>query len=89
MKFASAWLPIDVDQLSRETMVKMIVDWLQGRGAYDYDEYTSKPPENCILNVAGNRESTADGMQDLVLAVIVDVLREVNPECRNFYPVAG
>jgi len=40
-----------------------------------------------LLDVAGSRESKADGLQDLVAAIMVDVLREVNPECARFYPL--
>jgi len=46
-----------------------------------------KPPAACVLNVAGNRESGADGIQNLVMAIMVDVLRTVNPECRGLYLV--
>ena len=67
-----------------------MVDWLEGRGAYEhYGYYAIKPPVNCDLNVAGSRESKADGIEDLVMAVIVDVLRQVNPECKGLYPVGG
>ena len=52
----------------------------------DRDEYTAQPPTQCVLNVAGSRESKADGIHDLVEAIIVDVLREVNPECGGLYP---
>ena len=81
------WLHIDVGHSSREQAVKSIVDWLQGRGEYDHDEYTAQPPAECLLNIAGSRESKADGMRDLVQAIVVDVLREVNDECRGLYPL--
>lgn len=36
-----------------------------------------------------SRESKADGIQDLVMAIMVDVIREVNPECKGLYPMDG
>ena len=46
-------------------------------------------PAGCVLNVAGNRESDADGLHLLVTAVMIDVLRAVHPQCQRFYPIAG
>lgn len=66
-----------------------IVAWLQWRGSYDHDEYVARPAAECVLNVAGSRESKADGMEDLAMAIMIDVLRAVNPECKGLYPVAG
>jgi hypothetical protein len=82
------WMHVDVD-LPRERIVRMVVDWLEGNGNYDHDEYIAQPPKECVLNVAGSRESKADGIQDLVTAIIVDVLIQVNPECKGFYPLRG
>lgn len=91
LEFAHAhekpWIQVDLNSTSREKAVKLITDWLEGRGDYDHDEYQAQPPANCVLNVAGSRESNADGIQDLVAAVMIDVLRVVNPECRKFYPI--
>lgn len=72
---------IDVDALKMPKLVEVIVDWLEGRGKYDHDEYTAQPPEHCVLNVAGTRESKADGIQELVMAVMADVLIRVNLGC--------
>ena len=83
------WMNINIDTTSREKAVEQIVDWLEGRGDYDHDEYVAQPPKDCILNVAGSRESKADGIGELVMAIMVDVLRAVNPECKGLYPVAG
>ena len=82
------WFHVDVDVWKRDRVVKEIVDWLEGRGEYDHDEYVAQPPKECVLNVAGSRESKADGIQDLVAAIMIDVLREVNPECKGLYPLA-
>jgi hypothetical protein len=35
------------------------------------------PPESCVLNVAGNRESKAPDIERLVEEILVDVIREV------------
>ena len=74
-KHKKPWLHIDVDRLSRKEMATAIVAWVADK--------------NHVLNVAGSRESKADGIEDLVHAVMVDVLIAGNPECRKFYPVAG
>jgi hypothetical protein len=66
---------------------KEIVKWLAGDGDSDHDEYQAQPPLECVLNVAGSRESKADGIQDLVMAVMVDVLIGVNPECSGKHPL--
>ena len=79
---------MDVHLEDRERAVRQIVEWLRGAIAYDYDEYTAKPPDECVLNVAGSRESKADGIQELVEAIMIDVLRQVNPECKGVYPLA-
>lgn len=81
------WHHIDVDLEGRQRAVSQIVQWLSGEIAYDYNQYQIKPPDNCVLNVAGSRESKADGIQQLVAAIMVDVLRVVNPACRHFYPL--
>jgi hypothetical protein len=81
------WHHIDVAMEWRERVAPDIVSWLEGKTAYDFDEYEAKPPSDCVLNVAGTRESNADGMESLVTTIMVDVLRTVNPECRGLYPV--
>jgi hypothetical protein len=81
------WLHIDVDEVPRERAVVAIVEWLQGRDGGDHDEYVAIPPKECVLNVAGSRESKADGIQELVAAIMVDVLRDLNPECQSLYPL--
>ena len=72
------WYHVNADTTGREKAVRGIVDWLEGRGYYDHDAYVAQPPENCVLNVAGERESEADGIQDLSKEIMIDVLREVN-----------
>lgn len=62
------------------------MDWLAGRLAYDYGEYAARPPKECILNVAGSRESKMPGIQDAVQTIIVDVINKANGVC--YYPLA-
>jgi len=81
------WLHVDLGKTPRQKAAEQVAEWLDGRGDYDHDEYKAQPPANCTLNVAGSRESKADGIQELVAAIMVDVLRAVNPECVRFYPL--
>jgi hypothetical protein len=83
------WHHIDVDLESRERAVEQITKWLNGKIGYDFGEYIAAPPTECVLNVAGSRESNADGIQDLVMRIMVDVLRTVNPELKGLYPLGG
>lgn len=77
---------IDLLLISRSHAVEAIVRWLAGEADLtDHDEYQASPPLACILNVAGSRESHASGIQDAVFRLMVDVLIEVNPSCKNFY----
>ena len=54
--------------------------WLAGDDKLnDYDEYVAFPPPlECVLNVAGSRESHAPGIQEAVYNMMVDVVRKVN-----------
>ena len=51
----------------------------------DYGEYVACPPPlECVLNVAGSRESQAPGIQDAVFRLMVDVLMNVNITSEHF-----
>jgi hypothetical protein len=84
---ANRYERFDLLRARRETVVKTLVDWLNGSGENDYEDYKATPPENCILNVAGSRESKAPDIELLVQQIMIDVLRAVNPECANKYPL--
>ena len=74
---------------TRKKAVREIVAWLHGNPLLnDYKGYEATPPEQCVLNVAGNRASRAKGIEHAVTAILVDVLREVNRECRKCRPLA-
>jgi hypothetical protein len=75
------YLAISVTTMSRKRAVEQIVSWLNGAAVEE-----PKPPRDCVLNVAGNRESRADGIQDVTEAIIIDVIRAVNPDCK-VYPL--
>lgn len=65
-----------------------ICNWLNGDPQLnDYEDYQAEPPAHCVLNVAGSRESKADGIQHETARLVVYVLRLVNPECANIYPL--
>jgi hypothetical protein len=82
------WHNIDLSLETRERAAKQIVTWLNGETAFDYDEYVARPPRDCVLNIAGSRESKADGIMDAVTAIMVDVITATNPECKCFYPLS-
>ena len=69
-------LHVDLNEVSRKDAVTSIAKWLH-----------EKCPFGCALNIAGSRESKSPGIHDKVMAVMIDVLREVNPDCRRFYPI--
>ncbi len=83
---AKPYLDVDLLITTRRKAVEEIVRWLAGDAELnDYDEYIAKPPSACSLNVAGSRESRAPGLQEAVFRLLVDVLIQVNPACKNFY----
>lgn len=55
---------VDLRHTSRkQAVVADIVNWLSGRGGYDYDDYESQIPKQGVLNVVGNRESKAGDIE--------------------------
>ena len=77
---------VDLKTTPRKKAVEEIVRWLGGdKELSDHDEYLASPPSECILNVAGSRESHAPGIQVGVFQLMVDVLIQVNPACQKFY----
>ena len=71
---------VDLRRTTPKQVVTEIMLWLAGDEALnDYDKYVACPPPlNCILNVAGSRESEAPGIQEAVYRLMLDVLRNVN-----------
>ena len=79
---------VDLSITTVDRAVFDVCNWLNGDpDSNQYEDYEAEPPEQCILNVAGSRESKADGIQHETARLVVDVLRLVNPECANTYPI--
>jgi len=76
--------------LLRTTPKKVVIEnmqWLAGdEELNDYDEYVAYPPPlECVLNVAGSRESHAPGIQEAVFCLMVEVLLDVNITSKHFF----
>jgi hypothetical protein len=86
-KHRKPWLNIPLGITSPELAADNIVTWLKGEYAVnDYEGVRVSPPNPCILNVAGSRESKNPGIQDAVEAIMVDVISKANGKL--FYPMA-
>ena len=87
-KHGKPYHQVDLSTLTVDRAVFDVCNWLQGDpDLNDYEDYQAAPPEKCILNVAGSRESKADGIQHETARIVVNVLRLLNPECANTYPL--
>jgi len=84
-KHGKPWHHINLEAPSKDAAVTEIVNWLQGREDGDYEYYTAQPPEKCVLNVAGSRESKSPGIHDTTMAVMIDVLSKANGKLH--YPI--
>ena len=81
---------VDLSLTTHDRAVRDVVKWLSGDPEFnEYEDYAATPPADCVLNVAGSRESKAHGLQQATMRLVVDVLRTVNPECKSKYPVSG
>ncbi len=80
------WHEVDLLHTTPKQAVMEIMLWLAGdEELNDYDEYVVySPPLACILNVAGSRESHAQGIQEAVFRLMVDVLIKVNITSKHF-----
>jgi hypothetical protein len=79
---------VDLATVTHNRAVADVCAWLSGDPALnEYEDYEAAPPAECVLNVAGNRESKADGIEHATARLVVDVLRKVNPECAGMYPL--
>jgi len=77
---------VDLLLTTHKEAVVEIMRWLAGdEELNDYDEYVAFPPPlECILNVAGSRESDAPGIQEAVFRLMVEVLMDVNITSKHF-----
>ena len=79
---------VDLSRTTPKT-IREIMMWLAGdEELNDYDEYVvCPPPLECVLNVAGSRESQAPGIQEAVFHLMVDLLIKVNITSKHFNPL--
>ena len=77
---------VDLLHIRPKNAVNKIMLWLAGdEELNDYDEYVAFPPPlECVLNVAGTRESHAPGIQEAVFRLMVEVLMDVNIASAHF-----
>jgi hypothetical protein len=76
---------VDLSRTTPKTVIE-IMRWLAGdEELNDYDEYVVYPPPlECVLNVAGSRESQAPGIQEVVFQLMVKLLIDVNITSKHF-----
>ncbi len=77
-RYGKPWYAVDLARGSREEHVAGIVSWLQGKAEDAEGISCGRPPQNCVLNVAGSRESETPGIETTVTALMSMVIREVN-----------
>lgn len=77
-------LSIDLTAVPRVRAVTDIMKWLEG--ATEPPSDLIPIPENVVLHVAGSCESKAEGIQEMVTSILVDVLRKANRECCRHRP---
>lgn len=83
VKYGRPWHHIDLHLGAHDDHVIEACKWLTG--TLDADPCPT-PPDQLILNVAGNRGFSYPELQETVMHLIWDVLREVNPECADLDP---
>jgi len=77
---------VDLLRTRPKHAVTEIMMWLAGDEALNHcHEYVALPPPlECILNVAGSRESQAPGIQEAVFKIMVNLLIDVNSTSEHF-----
>ena len=68
-------LHINLRQTGRKAAVWQVKRWFDGPSGAE------APPAECVLNVAGSRESTAPGIQPSVMILMIDIINAVNGFC--------
>ena len=81
------WYEVNLIHTTPEQAVIKIMMWLAGDDPLNNDDecVVIPPPPECILNVAGSRESQAPGIQETVFHLMVEVLMKVNVTSKNFH----
>lgn len=77
-RYGKPWYMVDLTRGSQEEHVAGIVAWLQGKAAAAEGSFCGQPPDKCVLNVAGSRESENPGIEGAVTAMMIEVLPAVN-----------
>lgn len=73
-KHGRPWLHVDLSKSDRQQAVDAVVQWLK-----------ASCPAECVLNVAGSRESKSPGIRGVVKARMIDVISQANGTL--FYPI--
>lgn len=75
---------VDLTTVSIGKAADDICRWLAGDPELnEYEEFEAQPPQSCVLNGAGSRESKAQGIERETMRLLVAVLRKTNPECAH------
>ncbi len=74
-KHGKPYLHIALEDVSRERAVEKLLAWLSGDPAYNaYEDYEARPSAECVLNVAGSRESESPGIRQQVRDIMLGAL---------------
>ncbi len=72
------WYAVDLTRGSQAEHVAGIVSWLHGKAENAEGTSCGRPPETCVLNMAGSRESENPGMESTVMALMRTIIESVN-----------
>lgn len=72
------WYAVNLAHLNRSRHAEDIVSWLRGAPGFSGNRGDAVPPGNCVLNVAGSRESRTPGIEKEVKALMIDVIARLN-----------
>jgi len=78
-KYKKPVLHISINNYNRQEIVDLVAKWFNGNVS------KPAPPDNCVLNIAGTRESKAFGIEQMVMVLMVDIISVVNGKL--FYPL--
>ena len=84
IKYQRPWLHVNLSVNGHRRHVADVADWLLNKEPRDDQPLV---PEKTVLNVAGSRGFNNPEMEDQVMHVMWDVLRQVNPDCAQLYPL--
>ncbi|OQC05606.1 MAG: putative molybdenum carrier [Candidatus Hydrogenedentes bacterium ADurb.Bin101] len=76
-RYGKPWYAVDLTRGSREEHVAGIFAWLRGKAADDDGTSWGQPQDNCVLNVAGSRESENPGIESTVTALMCALIASI------------